>query len=437
MFKNWIEIGLNKGFSDVEIFSTRSKSLSIEVYQGKVENLTTADVEKAKIRAVYDEKLVSFVLEDLSDEAVHKAFDLLKLNAEALTVKEPAIIFEGSPSYPVVKENTFDFDSVPVKDKIDYLIALEKNVLANEFVKQVDTTSYSESYGETTIINSKGLNLTRKHNFSYAYAVGIFEKNGDIKSGYDITLAKKFSDFDAQKDAQKTIDNGLSKLDGKSIKTKKYDTVFSAKRFGDMLGVFSGLFSGEAAYRKMTPLKDKKGQQIAVEGFNLWDDPLNELAPFQNSFDDEGVASNPKKIIDNGVFTGFLHSLKTAKLFNETPTGNAFGGGIGPAGLYLEPGKKDFNALIKDIKEGFYVTDLVGLHAGVNHSNGSFSLQAGGVFIKDGKLDHPVKMVVLSGNWFDVLKNIQGIGSDLTFDVSGTGSPTVHVGELMVSGEEK
>nr|WIF88026.1 DNA gyrase modulator [Acholeplasma laidlawii] len=126
MFKNWIEIGLNKGFSDVEIFSTRSKSLSIEVYQGKVENLTTADVEKAKIRAVYDEKLVSFVLEDLSDVAVHKAFDLLKLNAEALTVKEPAIIFEGSPSYPEVKENTFDFDSVPVKDKIDYLIALEK-----------------------------------------------------------------------------------------------------------------------------------------------------------------------------------------------------------------------------------------------------------------------------------------------------------------------
>nr|WIF89283.1 metallopeptidase TldD-related protein [Acholeplasma laidlawii] len=89
------------------------------------------------------------------------------------------------------------------------------------------------------------------------------------------------------------------------------------------------------------------------------------------------------------------------------------------------------------MKEGFYVTDLVGLHVGVNHSNGSFSLQAGGVFIKDGKLDHPVKMVVLSGNWFDVLKNIQGIGSDLTFDVSGTGSPTVHVGELMVSGEEK
>lgn len=437
MFKKWIEIGLSKGFTDVEIFSSRSKSLSIEVYQGKVENLTTSDVEKAKIRAVYDEKLVTYVLEDLSTKAVDAAFELLKQNAEALTVKEPAIIFEGSPTYPVVKENTFDFDAVPVTDKIAYLVDLENNILANEFVKQVDGANYSESYGETTLINSKGLNLTKKHNFSYAYAMGIFEKNGDIKTGYDVKLVKSFNEYDAKADAQKTIENGLSKLDGKSIKTKKYETVFSAKKFGDMLSVFSGLFSGEAAYRKLTALKDKKGEKIAVDGFNLWDDPLNELAPFQNSFDDEGVASNPKKVIDNGVFTGFLHSLKTAKLFNETPTGNAFGGGISPAGLYLAPGEKDFDALIKDIKEGFYVTDLVGLHAGVNSTNGNFSLQAGGVLIKDGQLDHPVKMVVLSGNWFDLLLNIKAIGSDLKFDVSGIGSPTVHVGELMVSGEEK
>src|SRR5690606_15181480 len=132
----------------------------------------------------------------------------------------------------VVKENTFDFDSVLVTDKIAYLVELEKNILANEFVKQVDGTNYSESYGETTLINSKGLNLTKKHNFSYAYGMGIFEKNGDIKTGYDVKLVKSFDEYDAIKDAQKTIENGLSKLDGKSIKTKKYETVFSAKKFG-------------------------------------------------------------------------------------------------------------------------------------------------------------------------------------------------------------
>ncbi len=437
MFKKWIDLGLKKGFSDVELFVRRSKSLSIEVYQGKVEALTNSDVTNAKIKGIYDEKLVSATLEDLSDQAIDKLFDQLILNAKAVTVKEPAIIFEGSDKYPVIKENTFDFDSVPVENKIKYLTDLEQNILKNEFVKQVESTNYTENYGETTITNSKGLNLTRKHNFSYAYGVAIFEKNGDIKTGFEIVMAKNYNEYDAVKDAEKTIADGLSKLDGKSVKTGIYETVFAPKRFGDMLDVYAGLFSGEAAYRKMTALKDKKGEKIAVESFNLWDDPLNELAPFQNSFDDEGVASNPKKIIDNGVFTGFLHSLRTAKLFNETPTGNAFGGSIGPAGLYLEPGKAPFDELIKDIKLGFYVTELVGLHAGINHTNGNFSLQAGGVLIKDGKLDHPVKMVVLSGNWFELLNQIKGIGNDLTFDVSGVGSPSVYVGGLSVSGDEK
>ena len=68
MFNKWIELGLKKGFSDVEVFSTRSKSLSIEVYQGKVVNLTTSDVEKAKVRAVYDEKMVSSLENILSPE---------------------------------------------------------------------------------------------------------------------------------------------------------------------------------------------------------------------------------------------------------------------------------------------------------------------------------------------------------------------------------
>ncbi len=437
MSEKWIKMGLDKGFKDIEIFQTRSKALNIEVYQGKVESLTKSDVSSARIKGIYDDKLVTGSTENLSDASIQSLLDRLILNAQALTVKEPAIIFEGSEKYPDVKVNTFDFDSVSIDDKIKYTIDLEKFVLANPKTKQVESSNYSESYGETTIVNSKGLNLKRTHNFAYSVAVGVFEQDGDQKMGYDIKLVKNFNEFNAEKDAEGSIKDGLSKLGGSSLKTGKYETVFSSKRFGDMLSVFTGLFSGEAAYRQTTALKDKVGEKIAVDAFTLWDDPLNELAPFQNSFDDEGVASNPKKIIDKGVFTGFLHSLKTAALFNQEPTGNAFGGQISPAAMYLQPGTKNFDELIADIKEGFYVTELVGLHAGINDTSGDFSLQAGGVYIKDGKLDRAVKMVVLSGNWFELLKSIKGIANDLKFEVSGIGSPSVYVGELTVSGDEK
>ena len=118
--------------------------------------------------------MVAASVENLSTEAVDKIFDRLILNAKAVTVKEPAIIFEGSKSYPHVEENKFDFDSVPVEKKIAYLQALEKEVKKNKLVKQVEVSQYSESFGETTIVNSKGLNLTKRHNFAYALAYAIF-----------------------------------------------------------------------------------------------------------------------------------------------------------------------------------------------------------------------------------------------------------------------
>lgn len=436
MYEKWIDLGLSKGLTDVEIFAVRDKTLEISVYQGQVDKTTKSDVTVVKLKGIYENKLVSVSIEHLSENAVSKAFDQLIENAKAITVEEPAIIFEGSPSYPKIKENDYDFDAVPIENKINYLVDLEKKVAEHQATKQVQSAKYTENFGETHLVNSKGLNLARKHNFAYAYAIGVFEKDGDIKTGYDLKLVKSFEEFDAQKEAQATIETGLAKLGGKSLKTGRYPVVFSNQRFSALLQVFSGLYSGESAYRNLTALKDKVGKKIAVDAFTLVDDPLNEAAPFQNGFDDEGVASYPRKIIDKGVFTGFLHNLKTAALFKEEPTGNAFGGGISPSAMYLQPGTKSFDEMIRDIKEGLYVTELMALHAGVNTSSGDFSLQAGGVLIKEGKLTTPVKMVIVSGNWFELLNRIETIASDLKFEVSGVGSPSVYVNELTVSGEE-
>ena len=97
--------------------------------------------------------------------------------------------------------------------------------------------------------------------------------------------------------------------------------------------------------------------------------------------------------------------------------------------------KITFDELIKDIKDGVYITDLVGLHAGVKAVSGEFSLQASGQKIVDGKLDHAVKMIVVSGNFFDMMNHIKGIANDLKFELSGIGSPSIYVESLMIGGE--
>ena len=431
----WIEKGLAKGFSDLEFFITRAKTTKLSMYQGKLDQNVQSDVENVSIRAIFKEKLVSARLEDLSEETIDKTLDVMLENAKAITASEPAIIYEGSKKYPEVKVEDFNFVEVPIEDKIQLVHDLEKNILSADHVKQVQSTMYQENENTTEIINSKGLNLKRSNTFAYAYAVGVFEKDDDIKTAYDIKLVKTFDQFNAHEMAQETIRKGQAKLGGHSLKSGAYPVVFSNEMFANMLGVFTSIFTGEAAYRNLTALKDKVGQSIAHKDITLIDDPLHEDAYFQTPFDDEGVACQPFKVVDQGVFQGWMHNLKTAAIFKEAPTGHGFGGGTRPTNFFLEPKETSFEDLIAPIEEGVYITDLVGLHAGVKTVSGDFSLQAGGFKIEQGKITTPVKMIVVSGNFFKMLNQVEGIGNDLKFGLSGTGSPSVHAGELMIGGE--
>jgi len=435
MYQEWIDLGLSKGITDLQVFSVRNKSLKLSVYQGKLDQHVVSDVESVTVRGIYDNKLSSVRFENFSHTNVSKMLDQLIENAKALTVVEPAIIFAGSKSYPEVKDELFDFGSVPVIEKIDMIKKLEQHILNNEFVTQVQSTMYQEIDTKTTLVNSKGLHLQRHNTYAYAYAIGVFQKGEDIKTAYDIKLAKKFSEFNAKEMAETTIKQGVSKLGGISIQTGSYPVVFSNEMFADVLDVFTSIFSGEAAYRNLTPLKDKVGKQIAGSHINLIDDPLHPDAYFKNPFDDEGVACQKRYVVKNGVFTGFNHSLKTASIFKEEPTGNGFNGGISTTNFYIEPTMTSFDDLIKDIKDGVYITDLVGLHAGVKVVSGEFSLQASGFKIVNGKIDHPVKMIVVSGNFFEALNHVTSIGSDFKFNLSGIGSPSVSIESLMIGGE--
>ena len=436
MYQSWIQLGLDKGITDLEIYAVKNRSLKLSVYQNKLDQHVQSQVESVTIRGIYQNKLSTVRFENMAIEHVNQMLDQLIENAKALTVVEPAIIFEGSKSYPVVEEDKFDFSRVPVIEKINLLKTLEQGILECKSVSQVQTTQYQEIESITTLVNSKGLNLSRFQSYAYAYAIGVFKKDeSDIQTAYDIKLAKQFSDFNVEEMIQTTVNMGLAKLGGKSVPTKAYPVIFSNEMFSDILNVFSTIFSGEAAFRNMTPLKNKVGETIFDAKINLVNDPLHKDAFFKVPFDDEGVACQKRHVIQSGVFTGFNHNLKTAKIFNVEPTGNGFGGGIQMSNFVLEPGTTSLEEMIQSIDDGILITDLIGLHAGVKTISGEFSLQASGQKIENGKITHPVKMIVVSGNFFEMMNHVVTIGSDLKFNLSGVASPSVRVEALMISGE--
>jgi PmbA protein len=436
MYQDWIKLGLAKGITDLEVFAVKNQSLKLSVYQSKVDQHVQSSVESVSIRGIVGNKLATVRFENLSSSNIHLMLDKLIENAQALTVIEPAIIYEGSKSYPEIDEESFDFTAVPVLDKINLLKNVEAGVNANEKVSQVQTTMYQEYQTTTSIVNSKGLNLQRIQSFAYAYAVGVFkEGEDDIQTAHDIKLARRFDEFNADEMIDATLSRGIAKLGGTTIESGSYPIVFSNEMFSSILEVFNNIFSGEAAFRNLTSLKDKVGQKIFDEKINLVNDPLHPEANFKIPFDDEGVACERRYVIQKGVFTGFNHNLKTAKIFNVEPTGNSFGSSIQPANLVLEKGDTSFEDLIKPIENGVYITDLVGLHAGVQTVSGDFSLQAAGQKIENGKIAYPVKMIVISGNFFDMMKKVVRLGSDLKFNTSGIASPSIHIESLMVGGK--
>ena len=159
-------------------------------------------------------------------------------------------------------------------------------------------------------------------------------------------------------------------------------------------------------------------------------------------FDDEGVLTTEKAIIDKGVFATALYNLKSANKAGTASTGNGFKSGstigVSPTNLLVVPGEKTFDELCAEAGEGIIITDLSGLHAGVNAISGDFSLLCEGYLIENGKKGRPVEQITAAGNFYEIIKNITAVGSDIINIPAGMGeffTPSVLVSEVNISGE--
>ena len=178
--------------------------------------------------------------------------------------------------------------------------------------------------------------------------------------------------------------------------------------------------------------------EVAADVVTIVDDPLMKGGLATSAFDGEGSASRTKKVVDSGKLTTLLHDRKTARKQGVSSTGNAarVGGRImvAPTNLYIAAGEKSLDELMADVGNGVVITELAGLHAGANPSSGDFSLLSKGYTIENGKRGRAVEQITVAGNFYQLLKSIRAVGSDLTFEGSSIGSPSVDAGTLKISG---
>ena len=213
------------------------------------------------------------------------------------------------------------------------------------------------------------------------------------------------------------------------------EALFDRRIAGSLVSHLASAINGAAVARKTSFLKDRLGQRLFRPGIQVLDDPLRRRGLRSRPFDAEGVATRRLAVVEVGVLASWILDSATARELGFASTGHAQRGvsstpAPGPSNLHLAAGSDTPEALMADIAEGFYVTDLIGV--GVNQVTGDYSRGASGFWIENGKRSYPVSEVTIAGNLIEMFQTLLP-ANDLEFRF-GTNAPSVRVEGLTVAG---
>jgi PmbA protein len=266
--------------------------------------------------------------------------------------------------------------------------------------------------------------------------VVIAERDGHMERDYDYSAAVFETDLDSAENVGKSAAiRTLARRGAQKAKTGKFPVIYDRRVAASLVSTLAGAINGASIARGTSFLKDQLGKKIAASGLNFIDDPLRPRGMGSRPFDAEGCPVQTRKMVDDGVLTGWFLDLASAAKLGLSTMGNAkrsLGSAPNPgsSNFYLENGQIDRAALIADIDDGFLVTELMG--SSVDMITGDYSRGAGGFWISKGQISHPISEATIAGNLKDMLLAITP-ANDIDMRDS-TASPSVRIDGMTVAG---
>jgi PmbA protein len=280
----------------------------------------------------------------------------------------------------------------------------------------------------------RGAYLGSSHGVSMTAIAG--EGTG-MERDYDYSSVRHAADLESpEKIGRSAANRAVARLNPRKVATRKVPVVFDPRTAGSLVSHLASAANGASVARKTSFLRDKMGAKLFADGIRIIDDPLRKRGLRSHPFDGEGVAGKKLTLVDDGVLLSWLLDSATARELGLITTGHAHRGASsmpspGPTNLHLEPGRLSPDALLADITDGFYITDMIGM--GVNMVTGDYSRGASGFWIENGKRTYPVSEVTIAGHLLEIFRTITP-ANDLEFRY-GTNSPTLRVEGLTVAGQ--
>lgn len=431
------------GVAEYELYYQSAESTSVEVFGHEVNGFVSTQDGGVCFRCLVNGRMGYASTEDLSaaqaKALVVKAMD----NAATLETEDPEFLGEGGQEYTPLEQKEFTAPTTEALIKAALDTQEQLYAASPMVIDGCQTQTLSEKL-EVAIYNSKGLDLHTEHNIAGVVAVAVVTNGTEMDNDFQIQLGD-LDTMDTAQLAKKAADGAVRKLGGDVAPTGQYPVIFDPEAVKGLLGVYSSIFSSEAAQKGLSKLADQEGKTIASPIVTLVDDPAHPQSPMPASFDAEGSPTAKKNIIENGVLTTLLYNLKTANKAGKKTTGNASKAGyaadvaVRPFSMYIAPGEISEEELLKKAGNGVYINSLNGLHAGANPISGDFSLQSAGFMIENGVKTTYVKSFTVAGNFYDLLKNITAVADNVELPspmgMTNFGSPSIMVEGLSIAGK--
>jgi len=432
-----IQSAKNAGADAADALLVESVSASVSYRLGNLEDVERAESADLGLRVFVGQRVAFISSTDFSPDAINA----LPGRAVAMAKLAPEDKFAGlAPTDRLAKTiPALDLEDA-AEPSADTLIerarSAEGAALAVPGVTNSEGGSANFSRSAVSLATSAGF-FGRYAGTSHGIGVAVLAGEGtEMQTDYDSASARHAGDLEAAEAVGESAgERAVARLNPRKVPSQAVPIIYAPRVSNGIVGHFASAISGASIARGVSFLKDRMNQKVFAPGIMIVDDPHRVRGLRSKPFDGEGVANARRALIDDGVLQTWLLDCASARQLGLETTGHAARGTGGPpspsaTNLYMEPGALSPDALIADIKSGFYVTELMGM--GVNGVTGDYSRGASGFWIENGKLAFPVAEVTIAGNLKDIFVNLTP-ANDLQFRY-GTNAPTLRVEGMTVAG---
>jgi PmbA protein len=436
-----VKQALAAGASDAECTISEGSEFSANVRLGQLETLKESGSRGAGLRVLFEKRMGASYTSDLTVEGIQQmvqsAIDLAAVTTEDPDAGLPDASELGSIDGDL-KLYSPELAELAGETKIDFAKRAEAAALGYDpRITNSEGGSFDSNIGGRVFANSRGFVGSYRSTYCSVSAVPIATQDGAMERDYWYSMARRFTDLETPESVgRKAAERAVRRLGAVKVETQRVPVIFEPRMARSLVGDIADAVDGRAIYRRASFLAGKLGEKIASPSFTIIDDGTIPGLFGSQPFDDEGVPTRRTVVIENGVLKSYLLNTYAARKLGLKTTGSAARGitgnaGIGHGNFYLERGEKSPEQIIAQVKNGLYVTELIG--TGVNIVTGDYSRGAAGLWIRDGELAFAVSEVTIASTLQEMFNNIAEIGNDLEFR-SSIAAPTIMIGEMTVAG---